>query len=531
MVYESFPMKVVDLSDLQLDLANYRIPTRQEDERAALNFLWAQEDVLSLATQIIRDRYFDNEVPVVVDENGKYTVLEGNRRVAALKALHDPDGEFHDHASSTRSLLKRFATEAEDLPTAIRVLIAPDRHTVEPHIIRLHTGRAKKPWTLDQQSTYYYSLLDETTTVTDVKQMYKGVNITRMMRMASMRLFISSARFKNKKLRAYAASAELTMSALEYAYKRKDIRALFGVDFDADGRILPATETPEALGKALTGGHLSALEVLLTDFQAGKLDTRSLEFQAKKPGAEEARAVLLERMAAGTTTPAAGTGGQSPVGPGGSSGAAGGSHGTTGTAGSGSSGGVGTGGASGGGGRPGGSGAGGSQAGSGDVDSGPSDGSSGQGTERGSNNPNTKDKLNLAGLKYNELPNGLQLRFHEIRNLSLEKTPVATAMVLRAVLEGTIKHYFGATGKGTVSGMLGEVLKQLANDEGSKGPFSGSLNDVRQGLATVPGSANWFNAVTHRGDATPDADEVRQAFNRVNPILRELLIRIADAAV
>lgn len=35
----------------------------------------------------LRDGYFDNEVPIGVEENGEYVVLEGNRRVSALKAV------------------------------------------------------------------------------------------------------------------------------------------------------------------------------------------------------------------------------------------------------------------------------------------------------------------------------------------------------------------------------------------------------------------------------------------------------------
>ena len=85
------PIVEVDVDDLRLDLDNYRIPTRRDDEEAALKYLFASEDVLGAARMIVRDGYFDNEVPVVVaDDPGGYVVLEGNRRVSALKALLDP---------------------------------------------------------------------------------------------------------------------------------------------------------------------------------------------------------------------------------------------------------------------------------------------------------------------------------------------------------------------------------------------------------------------------------------------------------
>ncbi|WP_280464261.1 hypothetical protein [Nocardia cyriacigeorgica] len=92
MAYEQLPIVEVELSRLLLDLENYRIPTRRDDEAGALKYLFASEDVLGAARLILRDGYFDNEVPIVIaaesrDEPPSYIVLEGNRRVSALKAL------------------------------------------------------------------------------------------------------------------------------------------------------------------------------------------------------------------------------------------------------------------------------------------------------------------------------------------------------------------------------------------------------------------------------------------------------------
>jgi hypothetical protein len=95
MAYEQLPIVEVDLDQLLLDLENYRIPTRRDDEAGALKYLFASEDVLGAARLILRDGYFDNEVPIVTSASASggsspYTVLEGNRRVSALKALQDP---------------------------------------------------------------------------------------------------------------------------------------------------------------------------------------------------------------------------------------------------------------------------------------------------------------------------------------------------------------------------------------------------------------------------------------------------------
>ena len=190
MTYKELPIIQVELDQLLLDLENYRIPTRREDETAALKYLFASEDVIGAARMILRDGYFDNEVPITIaastqDETSSYIVLEGNRRVSALKTLHNPT-LIPDYENEVRLLLKRYALEAENLPRRIRVLVAPDRTTASPHVARLHTGVSKKRWSLDQQATFYYSLLNEQTTVDDIKAHYPDVNVVRFMKMAVM---------------------------------------------------------------------------------------------------------------------------------------------------------------------------------------------------------------------------------------------------------------------------------------------------------------------------------------------------------
>ncbi len=110
MAYEQLPIVEVELDRLLLDLDNYRIPTRRDDEAGALKYLFASEDVLGAARLILRDGYFDNEVPIVIAASlpgalPAYIVLEGNRRVSALKALNDP-AIVPGHEAEVRSLLE-----------------------------------------------------------------------------------------------------------------------------------------------------------------------------------------------------------------------------------------------------------------------------------------------------------------------------------------------------------------------------------------------------------------------------------------
>lgn len=68
---------------------------------------------LGVARLILRDGYCDNEVPIVISasksgDGPPRTVLEGNRRVSALKSLRDPT-IVPGHETEVRVLLKRYA--------------------------------------------------------------------------------------------------------------------------------------------------------------------------------------------------------------------------------------------------------------------------------------------------------------------------------------------------------------------------------------------------------------------------------------
>ncbi len=497
MAYEQLPIVEVELGHLLLDLENYRIPTRRDDEAGALKYLFASEDVIGAARLILRDGYFDNEVPIVTSasasgDSSLYTVLEGNRRVSALKALQDPT-IVPGHETEIRALLKRYAVEAGNLPERIRVIVAPDRATAAPHVARLHTGISKRRWSRDQQATFYYSLVDEQTTVDDVKAQYPDVEVARFMRMAVMRRFLSAAPFSDQTLRQYAAGDDLAMSAFEYAYRSKDIASAIGVGFDKDGLLLPRTSTPEKIAAKLAKKKLSALEYLVSEFRAGRLNTRSPELKKRS---QEYQA-LVDRLN-GISTPAppqpaspAPHGQPTPPKP---------SRG-------GPSGGPNTGGI-----------------GAAPNPPGPPGGTG----SRGPNHPDTKDTLDLSGLDYDSAPLNLKLRYFELRKISLSNFPIAAAILIRSVLEATIKvHFEGSPTPAT--GQLSDVFKRVAQAYGQQKSLKSSIGAIQSGNAHKHGSIQWFNLIAHSADAPVSADDVRQAWKVVNPLLRLLLRPLSQA--
>lgn len=492
--YEPMPIIPVSIEKLALDLDNYRIPTHSADEAAAMKYLFASEDVLEAARLIIRDGYFDNEVPIVVADADKYVVLEGNRRVCALKALKEP-GIEPDHEGDVRALLKRFAVEAENLPDEIRVFVAPDRGFAAPHVARLHTGVPKRRWTRDQQANYYFALLGPTTNVEDVKAAYPDVDVVRFIRMAVVRRMLSKAPFKDHSLRLYAASsADLRMSSFEYAYRNKDIAEAIGVSFDRDGFLLPRAKTAEQIGAALDGQTLEALEYLLGRFRAEELNTRSPEFRKDTPE----HADLVSRLLGVVDPNASSSDAAADVGP--ADPAPGGLAGEDEVD---------------------------SEDVQGEEASSPDPGQDQDGTppasrSRGPNHPATKDKLDLSGIDYSGLPVNLKERYFELRKISVKELPAATAMLLRSILEITTKHHFGQAGAAQ-SGDLGEVFKSVTAAYSSVKSLKAPINAIQSGGVNKPGSLQWFNVVAHSADIVVTSDDVRNAWKAINPVLRRLL--------
>lgn len=501
MAYQPLPIETLALGSLQLDLTNYRIPTKRDDEASAIAYLVESEDVIGAARSILRGGYFDNEIPIVVKEGDRSVVLEGNRRVCALKCLAAPTLAA-DFEHDFRTLLKRYALEAEELPTRIRVLVAPSREAAAPHIARLHTGQSKRSWSRDQQATFYFSLLRDHTTVEDIRARYPGTDVVRFIKMAVVRRFLSEVPFDDPSLHDYVISSKLTMSAFEYAYRIAEVAEAIGIQFGSDGRLVPTDESPEKIGKSHQGADLRALEYLVNEFRAERLNTRAPEFKKKHEAHQRLLAALEARrssadeaadpddgMTSGGAYPngaAAGTGAGEPHG-GSSSGAQGSGPGASGTG------------------------------------AGPAPGGSEGSGPRGPNHPDTKATLSTAGLDLSNIPVGLQKRYREIRNLKVKEVPLAAAVHLRTVLETTAKFHFESTdtpASGELTAVMGVVHAAYASEK----PIKHQLNTIRNSPISTPGSVQWFNHAAHSTDPTGVSDRhVREAWELIVPVLRRLL--------
>jgi predicted transcriptional regulator len=171
--YQKWPIKELKITGLKLDPQNPRIP--QADEPLSQMELIAElvnhDDVFDLAKKISQQGFYPTETLVAVREEGSLWVVEGNRRLAALKLLHNAD-------LAPAAQVARFKRLREHgLPTPIskaRIVLAPSRDAAAPLIMSRHTGSEIEKWTPIMQARFYESLLERKMTVKDLADAYGG---------------------------------------------------------------------------------------------------------------------------------------------------------------------------------------------------------------------------------------------------------------------------------------------------------------------------------------------------------------------
>lgn len=88
-------VETIPVSDLVFDFTNPRLTefalTDNSTETEVIKVLWDAMDVRELVLSIAASGFFSHEPVIVASENGKNVVIEGNRRLAAVRILLTPD--------------------------------------------------------------------------------------------------------------------------------------------------------------------------------------------------------------------------------------------------------------------------------------------------------------------------------------------------------------------------------------------------------------------------------------------------------
>lgn len=115
-------------SELHFDYRNPRIaeflPSVQTPEREIMKILWNVMGVEEIVLSIKASGFFTNEPLIAIQENGKNIVLEGNRRLAAVKCILDPT--IADFIGLNKNILT-IPQSSKDTLNEIPVIFVEDR--------------------------------------------------------------------------------------------------------------------------------------------------------------------------------------------------------------------------------------------------------------------------------------------------------------------------------------------------------------------------------------------------------------------
>jgi hypothetical protein len=132
------------LADLRLDPQNPRLPRDvrgTKDQDALATYIARRYNAIEVARSIASNGFFESEPLIAVKDGSSWRVVEGNRRLSALKGLSEPD------------LRKKFANAKEwerisrnaSLPDTIPVVVATQEDDIWPIVGYRHISGIE-PW-------------------------------------------------------------------------------------------------------------------------------------------------------------------------------------------------------------------------------------------------------------------------------------------------------------------------------------------------------------------------------------------------
>lgn len=247
---------VVD--ELFLDQKNIRLPISTSTQGALIQDLFSNEDAFDLVKSFVQNGLFPDEFPIVAKEKGKLIVIEGNRRLAALKALNEPD--------LVPSFKAKIKAVGNPKIVKIKVVVAPSREAAVKHIANKHTINYRRPWKPLRQAYFYKSQLENGKTVDQLTKDYPEHDIPKFVRMLEMHHLAKSEVFDDSSMmNKIHDERKFPITTLERMYENPYVQDAFGFSFDSTGKFKAVIEKTE---------FEKGFRKLVTDVASGEIDSR-----------------------------------------------------------------------------------------------------------------------------------------------------------------------------------------------------------------------------------------------------------------
>ncbi|RKR05161.1 hypothetical protein C8C83_4493 [Flavobacterium sp. 90] len=147
--------EIIPLDKLFLDDQNPRLPKSLQGakEKDILEYMLLDASLIELMLAIGKNDFFPGEQLLVIQEKeGIYRVIEGNRRLSAVKLLNYPD-----LVSVQKSKIQQATTEAQYFPKEIPCLIFDAEENIHNYLGYRHITGIKE-WKLLEKARYLFGL-------------------------------------------------------------------------------------------------------------------------------------------------------------------------------------------------------------------------------------------------------------------------------------------------------------------------------------------------------------------------------------
>lgn len=253
--YSKWKRSTFKVTSLNLDVDNIRLDIAGSSSDEIITDLFINENAFQIVKSIVEDGFFPDELPIVIKEKGKWIVVEGNRRLAALKAIINPD-----IVSVYSVRIRNIIAENRFKPLKdVDVLIAPNRQSALNLLAKKHTSVTRRPWKPLRQAYFYYAQVQAGKTIEELEKQYPDVDLPKFVKMWEIHKIAKSLQYSNDEMTLKVHNQrEFPITNLERLYDDPYFREYMGMGFNEHGNVAISSEK-----KSFSGAMTKVVEDII----------------------------------------------------------------------------------------------------------------------------------------------------------------------------------------------------------------------------------------------------------------------------
>lgn len=161
-------IQFIPLEKLELDKANPRLPSKFKrgnlTKSDIVNWMLGDASIIELMLAIGNSGFFIGESLLVVEDKGKFVVIEGNRRLTSTILLNEPElAEIH------KKKIEKVISETSERPKELPCIVFNNREDINKYLGYRHVTGVKS-WGILQKARYLTELKKEHSTLSFSQQ-------------------------------------------------------------------------------------------------------------------------------------------------------------------------------------------------------------------------------------------------------------------------------------------------------------------------------------------------------------------------